>query len=67
MTLPRITCPDCGYVYPVGTVALGGEVLDPVVESGGRSSHPAHCERSEAPRTGGSSQGLYQQIPSTWK
>ena len=63
---PMITCPDCGYVYPPGTIALGGEILDPVVESGGQSGRPAHCDRSEAPHLGGPSQGLYQQLPGTW-
>lgn len=62
MTL--LTCPDCGYTYPPGSLATADGVLDAVVESGGRSTHPAHCPRSEAPRE--PSLGMFQQQPYAW-
>lgn len=60
---PRVHCPECGWHYPPGTVAVGGELLDPVVESGGQSAHPRHCSRSESPWRSGQAQGLAQFIP----
>lgn len=57
-----VLCPDCGYRYPPGTVVLNGTVLDPIVESGGRSGHPSTCDRSEAPSRLGA-QGVFQQRP----
>lgn len=63
--VPRVIC-DCGYLYPPGaSIGGSGEVLDPIVESGGRSAHPASCVRSEAPaRTGAI--GAFQQQMATW-
>lgn len=49
-TLLVISCPGCGHHYPHGTIVLGGEILDPIAESGG----PIHrC-------AGGESLGLFQ-------
>lgn len=60
-----VTCPSCGYKYPPGSVATPAGVLDPVVESGGQSAHPAHCELSEAPMPL-PHVGIPQFMPSTW-
>lgn len=57
-----IICPECGYLYPPGTIAIPGEgILDSVVEAGGQSTHPEHCSRSERPRS--PSVGSFQQQP----
>jgi hypothetical protein len=63
--MPLLTCPVCGYTYPAGSLATGEGVLDSVVESGGRSSHPGHCPHSEAPHE--PSPGIFQQQPSPWR
>ncbi|MFV8227452.1 hypothetical protein [Mycolicibacterium fortuitum] len=60
-----LTCPDCGYTYPPGSIATEAGVLDPIVESGGRSSHTAHCRRSSAHHE--PSLGIFQQQPSPWE
>lgn len=61
----RVTCPECGWNYPAGTIVSAGEILDPLVESSGplASSHPSACPRSERPTTSSGTQGAYQQIP----
>lgn len=60
MSADLLTCPECGYTYPPGSITTpDGVVLDLIVESGGRSSHPVHCARSQAPRQ--PSLGVYQQ------
>lgn len=61
----EVLCPDCGYTYPPGSVILAGQVIDPVVESGGRSLHPPQCQRSTAQGVG-SSRGLLQHPRSTF-
>lgn len=61
----EVSCPDCGYLYPPGSVVLQGHVVDPVVESGGRSLHPPTCRRSEAIGSG-SSLGVFQHLPATF-
>lgn len=63
---PGIHCTECGWRYPPGTLAIDGEILDPVVESGGQSAHPRHCPRSESPWRSGQAQGLFQNIPGTF-
>ena len=61
--MESVVCPECSYKYPPGTVIVAGEgVLDPLVESGGRSGHPEHCSRSESRRS--PSLGMFQQSPS---
>jgi hypothetical protein len=60
-----LTCPACGYTYPPGSLATDEGVLDSIVESGGRSSHPRQCPRSEAPHE--PELGVFQQHPSPWK
>lgn len=60
-----LTCPDCGYTYPPGSIATDEGVLDTIVESGGRSSHPAHCPRSPALHE--PSRGMFQQQPIPWE
>lgn len=57
--LPVISCPECGHHYPPGTIVLGGEILDPIAESGGpihRCSGVSH----------GESLGLFQQVPGSF-
>ena len=56
--LPVVTCPDCSYQYPLGTVVVNGELLDPVAESGGP---PHNCPAG--PTT---ARGLYQSTPATF-
>jgi len=63
--VPLLTCPDCGYSYPPGSAVTDEGALDSLVESGGRSSHPSECPRSEAPRE--SSIGVFQQQLSPWR
>lgn len=65
--LPRLSCATCGYMYPPGTSVgpLDGTVLDPIVESGGRSGHPDHCARSEAPPRAPAC-GIAQFMPASW-
>lgn len=53
-----LTCPLCGYLYPLGSVQIAGEIFDPVVESGGRAHR---CSSF-----GNSSQGLFQTLQSTF-
>lgn len=67
-TALSIQCPECGYQYPPGTHSSPAGILDPIVEIGGHSTHPAHCSRSESPlRTDGGATGYFQQMPSTWR
>lgn len=60
-----VVCPNCGYEYPPGTVVVGGEILDPIVESGGQTGHWIRCERSAAFRPD-TSVGLFQGLPSSF-
>ncbi len=56
---PQLTCPLCGYRYPLGSAQIDGQIFDPVVENGCKNAH--RCSTAE-----NSSRGLFQTLPSTF-